>query len=304
MPASFVPPVAYDTSWVTAETRGTARRLFARYGPMARGRTVLKIGGVYGTYDSPDQLTVASATEVYLGGHEFVVSDAVAAALTAAGYGAYIVEDFVDINAGRTYFAPDNPTLHPLTANGDEFNGTALAAAWTQRNLSGGHLTFPIADPSIRLTLDAVGDGIYRDAPAGDFELVAGIRGIENNGAAGNMIGLGIVDNSGNGIGGFLYNNNLVYAAQVDAYTYVTGTGVSVGTGLDFGKLSYYRLKKSGNSYTAAVSKDDGATWTTTTHARTFTPTRIGIFRFITNAGVTQVEVTRFNVYPGPGFYA
>lgn len=60
------------------------------YSALPCGRTVLKIGGSYATYDQPDALTVASATEVYLGGHIYEVSAAVATALTNAGYGSGI----------------------------------------------------------------------------------------------------------------------------------------------------------------------------------------------------------------------
>jgi hypothetical protein len=60
------------------------------YGLGPRGRTVLKIDGAYGTYDCPDANVVASATEIYQGGHEYVISTAQATALTAAGYGSQI----------------------------------------------------------------------------------------------------------------------------------------------------------------------------------------------------------------------
>ena len=72
------------------QTRGVERQLYRYYGPYLQGRSVVKIGGIYQTVDTPDQLTLAEATEVYLGGHAYVVSAAVAAALTAQGYGAYI----------------------------------------------------------------------------------------------------------------------------------------------------------------------------------------------------------------------
>lgn len=86
----FIPPIALDNPPVLPETRGIARRLFRFYGPWPRGRSVIKVDGVYQTVDTPDQLTLATATEVYLGGHEYPVSQEVADALTAAGYGDYI----------------------------------------------------------------------------------------------------------------------------------------------------------------------------------------------------------------------
>ena len=51
---------------------------------------MLKIAGVYGTYYCPDTNLMATATEIYQGGHVYVVSSDTAAALTAAGYGAGI----------------------------------------------------------------------------------------------------------------------------------------------------------------------------------------------------------------------
>jgi len=83
---TFEPPIAYDNPAILSETFGIKRALFKYYGPYPRGRSVLKIGGVYRTVDYPDQDTLALATEVYLGGHVYVVSSAVATALNAAGY--------------------------------------------------------------------------------------------------------------------------------------------------------------------------------------------------------------------------
>jgi hypothetical protein len=94
----FAPPVVYDRP--LSYPRGTERvqpqpvdestnRMFARFGGQARGRTVLKESGVYSTVVTPDASRVAAAEEVYLGGHQYQVSDAVGDALTAAGYTVY-----------------------------------------------------------------------------------------------------------------------------------------------------------------------------------------------------------------------
>lgn len=88
--ATFTPPTVAEVPWVNADSTPLARRLFRHYGPLDRGRTVVRIGGVYSTVDNPDQLTLASATEVYLGGHVYTVTAAVATALIAAGYGSYV----------------------------------------------------------------------------------------------------------------------------------------------------------------------------------------------------------------------
>lgn len=47
---------------------------------------MLKIGGVYASYDTPMSDLVESASEVYLGGHIHEVTDEVACALASAGY--------------------------------------------------------------------------------------------------------------------------------------------------------------------------------------------------------------------------
>lgn len=86
----FNPPTADLTPPVPAVPEPgvdpRAMRLLRHYKSRACGRSVLKIGGVYQTIDTPTQEQINSATEVYLGGHVYTVSDATAAALTAAGY--------------------------------------------------------------------------------------------------------------------------------------------------------------------------------------------------------------------------
>jgi hypothetical protein len=67
----------------------STNRLFSHFGGQARGRTVLREGGVYSTVDSPSADRVAAASEVYMGGHAYEVTAAQAAALTAAGYTVY-----------------------------------------------------------------------------------------------------------------------------------------------------------------------------------------------------------------------
>lgn len=94
----FAPPVIYDRP--LAYPPGTEQiqphpvdvstnRMFARFGGQARGRTVLKEAGVYSTVDTPDANRVAAAQEVYLGGHQYEITDTVGVALTAAGYTVY-----------------------------------------------------------------------------------------------------------------------------------------------------------------------------------------------------------------------
>lgn len=61
--------------------------MFRRMSPLPVGQSVLKTNGVYETVMTPTVDQIAAASEVYQGGHSYEVSDAVATALTAAGYG-------------------------------------------------------------------------------------------------------------------------------------------------------------------------------------------------------------------------
>lgn len=109
MATVFVPPTVEDVPWTNAETPPLARRLFRHYGAIPRGRSVLRIGGTYYTVDNPDQLLLNTATEVYLGGHEYVVSDAVAAALVAAGYG--VIDLLLGVEGGDALLTESGDTL-------------------------------------------------------------------------------------------------------------------------------------------------------------------------------------------------
>lgn len=93
----FAPPVVYSVPTSLSDPREARRqgvnastnRLFSHFSPRARGRTVIRVAGVYQTVDFPSQALLDTASEVYLGGHVFEVTDTVAAALTAAGYTLY-----------------------------------------------------------------------------------------------------------------------------------------------------------------------------------------------------------------------
>lgn len=82
----FQPPTADLVPPFPPTTTGPARRLFAHYKARARGQSVLRTAGVYATVVTPSQTQIDSATEYYAGGHVYTVTQAVADALTAAGY--------------------------------------------------------------------------------------------------------------------------------------------------------------------------------------------------------------------------
>jgi hypothetical protein len=74
----FIPPTV-------SEGPIGGHRLFYFF-EMDRGVSVLKIDGQYVEIREPSQDEEALATEFYIGGHEYPVSDEVAAELVAAGY--------------------------------------------------------------------------------------------------------------------------------------------------------------------------------------------------------------------------
>jgi hypothetical protein len=91
---TFSPPVATDLRQMTPKPEDgvgyeqwmASRYLFRHYRGLPRGRSVLKIGGVYRTVDSPSAQELEAASEAYIGGHIYQVSDTIYAALLAAGY--------------------------------------------------------------------------------------------------------------------------------------------------------------------------------------------------------------------------
>lgn len=83
---TFIPPVVHDVPPLDANAKGLAAKLFRYYGPYPRGRSVLRIDGVYRTFDTPSQELIDLASEVYLGGHVYEVTPETADALTDAGY--------------------------------------------------------------------------------------------------------------------------------------------------------------------------------------------------------------------------
>jgi hypothetical protein len=85
-----------NATWVTFSPPGvegirdTTHPLFARM-HVDRGVSVLKIGGFYRQVEEPSTEDLLSATEVYLGGHEYRIPQYIGDDLVAAGYGPYII---------------------------------------------------------------------------------------------------------------------------------------------------------------------------------------------------------------------
>ena len=113
MAQQFTPPTTDDTPRTEADTRGSAALLFSRYARHRRGLNVYKYGD--GTYTTADPLhtTAEVAGDVapvitYYGGHIYTVTDAEAAALAAAGFGANLTAppNTVDANPPAHTFDP------------------------------------------------------------------------------------------------------------------------------------------------------------------------------------------------------
>jgi hypothetical protein len=82
----------FKTPYV-AETPAGWHRLLARYA-INRGVTVMMIDGTYSSYRFPSQTEMATATETYLGGHQYVIDEQTKTRLTdsniGGNYGDYI----------------------------------------------------------------------------------------------------------------------------------------------------------------------------------------------------------------------
>jgi len=83
------------TTPAVAETPAGWHRLLARYA-INRGVTVMLVDGMYSSYRFPSQTETLQASEVYMGGHEYVIDEATKNRLTNASiggnYGDYIKE--------------------------------------------------------------------------------------------------------------------------------------------------------------------------------------------------------------------
>lgn len=85
---TFIPPTEDVVHYGDYSRGGIQQRLWRFYAPEARGINVYLLDD--GTYSQVDQRDTGQVVKVYLGGHVIPITDAEAASLTAAGYGAYI----------------------------------------------------------------------------------------------------------------------------------------------------------------------------------------------------------------------
>lgn len=194
----------------------------------------------------------------------------------------------------------DGGTLH--ATYGDDFTGASLDAKWTRHNLTSGDETYDTTDNGwLVTTVPASGSAdrqYHQAAPAGDFTIIMSQTIHSTSGGAGTMVGPMIIDSSGNGIGFTPYNDNNAYFWNLSSYAY-SSTGPSQLWGYwdhMTGMKHWIRIRKSGTTYYASVSRD-GHRWSpeiSTTWGGTVD--RIGFGRMF-NSGVGFVmNVDRFNV--------
>lgn len=84
---TFTPPTVNDVPFVFTQDRDN-QHPWAYFAPMPRGVNVFKL--LDGTYTETQPMTMAEIAVWYHGGHSHTVSTAEAAALSAAGYAAFI----------------------------------------------------------------------------------------------------------------------------------------------------------------------------------------------------------------------
>lgn len=108
----FEPPVAYDLPPTLPNPRPRYINAHARWkGGQRRGRSVLKLDGNYITIDTPTVDQTLAATEVYMGGHIYLITDVIADALVAAGYTVIPIPVSFTLYPGEDVF-PEND-LYP-----------------------------------------------------------------------------------------------------------------------------------------------------------------------------------------------
>lgn len=111
MPAAFTPPTIDDVPRYLPESTPVQKRLMRHYAPLARGRSVLLVNGHYTTVDVPDTTGLTEGVHFFLGGHHYIVSDAMAAALFADGY--TVGELVLGSEGGLTLITEGGDTLVP-----------------------------------------------------------------------------------------------------------------------------------------------------------------------------------------------
>ena len=197
-----------------------------------------------------------------------------------------------------SYYDADKPPTSP-SAYDDEFTGTSLDAKWTTLNWS--MLTYgTVANDRLNLYCNSSHAqsriSAMQPLPAGDFTIV--MKGWEQ-GAGYNLIGLQLADGITVGSGTQLTMN----------YTYTEGNYLQYWTGYNAisggylvntaptGVTQYFRISRSGSSYSWSVSVDGFNWFVISTATPSFTPAYFGLaFRPYDAPGVATFDYLRY--YP------
>ena len=202
------------------------------------------------------------------------------------------------VSSGDPLLYIDSLALH---ADGDDFDGPSLDAAWTLQGVTSGALSFETTreyDSSVLVAAWPSGTGqvIHRAKPATtDFTLYLTCHGISSDSG---MPGLCITDNSGNGIGFSPYTGGSSYMWGLTGWAYASSGNSVGGVPWRYGTSNVpyvLRLVKSGTSYTGSFSSDGGVSWLSpAAQVNATTMTRVGFGKFFT--GTPTQKIGRFNV--------
>lgn len=198
----------------------------------------------------------------------------------------------------------DDPRRYPLNRYGSEMR----YSSWEEMALDGWQRSgltdadFKFFGDAVEVTFPAQGNRLFRLAPAGDFDVIAHMEGPFDSVPTSAMIGLGIVDVNGTGVGGSMYDSG-TYAWRITTWNYAsTIAGGSMGSVAIYLNGAHYwsSLRKIGTDTTWRFSPDQ-STWTSRTWTPTaFVPAYFGVVRFFSTGGTTpKVIIHRVLVVPG-----
>jgi hypothetical protein len=203
------------------------------------------------------------------------------------------------VGGGGASLAVQYPALKPATPT-DDFNGVALAGAWSAHS-SGG--TFATADcmtqgvewmgSSIEMQFSAQMGLLSRTHANTDLDFSAGGMQAQNVSIGVScMFGIAALDSSGTGVGVVSYTDGNAYLVTITTYQYAGNSAqwVSAGWNTNSGELSapyWFRLKRVSGTWTAYMSAS-GRVWdhTFATRADSITVSQI-VFGLLYNTGST-----------------